>query len=43
MLSYRFLGLLGGRYFRNPAVEHLFMIEDLEDGIICSPQLFMGK
>jgi len=42
MFSYEFLGLLGGRYFRNPVVDYLFMIEDLEDMIIGSLHLFVG-
>jgi hypothetical protein len=43
MFSYEFLGPLGSRYIRNPVVEHLVMIEDLEYGIIGSPLHFVGK
>ncbi len=43
VFSYQFLGLVRSRYFCDPEVDHLFMVEDLEDRIIGTPHLFVGK
>lgn len=42
MLLEQLDSLLGSRHFVYPVGGHLFVIEDLEEGFVGSPQLYVG-